>query len=182
MRAHPASLFEISTQEWGCEPGLSLCPPCWNVELLLMVEVAGVGAAPMAPRQHPSHQAPWLCLQPLPQNCLHPHPQLVCGKAATSILQLLGAGKSPEGVPAPGTARALRNSPDLPELGSAPSVPKVWPRPPTAVQVPLCSKPPWMGFEPSCLWKTLAKGSADISSEKLFLGPHKVEKCHWGEP
>lgn len=104
MRAHPASLFEISTQEWGCEPGLGLCPPCWNVELLLMVEVAGVGAAPMAPRQHPSHQAPWLCLQPLPQSCLHPHPQLVCGKAATSILQLLGAGKSPEGVPAPGTA------------------------------------------------------------------------------
>lgn len=74
MRAHPASLFEISTQEWGCEPGLGLCPPHWNVELLLMVELAGVGAGPMAPKQHPSCLAPWHCLQPLPPALPPPSP------------------------------------------------------------------------------------------------------------
>lgn len=95
MRAHPASLFEISTQEWGCEPGLGLCPPRWDAELLAMVEPAGVGAGPMAPGSIPCS----LAVPPAPAPGLPPpSPTAGVGRTARGILQLLGAESSHGGV------------------------------------------------------------------------------------
>lgn len=129
------------------------------------------------PHQHPL--APWHCPSPLPTptalgqgSHIHPAPPW------NSTL--------PWGAPAPGTARALCNAPGpswlsliLPRLCLI--LPRLCPDLLLSTESSLL-KPPRTRSQRSCLWKTLAKGSAGISSEKGLLGPHKVEKCHRESP
>lgn len=114
------------------------------------------GSCTNGPQQHPL--APWGV--PSPSS-----PQLLWGRAATSILHLLGTKQS-HGEAAPGTARALCNAPALSWLSLI--IPRLCPDLLCSTESSCSNLPGWAPSE--ALWKTLAKGSAGISSEKRLLG------------